>query len=146
MKKFFNNVKSHRKNDKKAKATQQGSGGSFSDISVSSEPIQGTQANQENQTPGISIQSAVGVQSSAMPPKETHTLHIAGSILEQGLKTLKGFAGFVPVPGLGPALDIVCGCIDVYHVSELLITAYREQVTHRCNSKYRVIRTRLINC
>lgn len=118
MKKFFNNVKSHRKNDKKAKATQQGSGGSFSDISVSSDPIRGTQANQESQTPRISIQSAGGVQSSAMPQnKETHTLHIAGSILEQGLKTLKGFAGFVPVPGLGPALDIVCGCIDVYHVS-----------------------------
>lgn len=172
MKKIFCNVfshKSNRKNNRKSKATPsvqnlQISEGMLSNISVSSEPIRGTQANQESQSPRPSIQSASVVPSSAIHPIEAHkpiketqgsqavqhlgtstqlesvaqspemnqnkksqALHIAGSMFEKSLKTFKDFADLIPMaPGLGPALGVVCGCIEVYHVSGLLISVYRE--------------------
>lgn len=89
-------------------------------MSVSSKPIQATQGNQGNQTPGT--QPGGGAQSAVMQSKQTNALHIAGAVLEKGLNTFKGFADLVPMaPGLGPALEIVCGCIEVYHVSNLII-------------------------
>lgn len=89
-------------------------------MSVSSKPTQGTQGNQGNQHPGT--QPAVGTQSTVMQSKQTNALHIAGAVLEKSLNTFKGFADLVPMaPGLGPALEIVCGCIEVYHVSGLIM-------------------------
>lgn len=87
-----------------------------------SKPPQGTQDIQGNQSPEIGTQLEGGGHSVAVQTKETHALHIAGSILEKGLNTLKGFADFIPMaPGLGPALEVVCGCIEVYHVSISMI-------------------------
>lgn len=76
------------------------------------QPNHVTQGVQGNQSPGTGTPLTGGTQSSVM--------HVAGAVLEQGLKTLKGFADFIPMaPGLGPALEVVCGCIEVYHVSIL---------------------------
>lgn len=87
------------------------------------DPTQETQgASQETLSPVIGTQLEGGAQGSVRETKGTLALHIAGSILEKGLNALKGFAGFVPVPGLGPALEVVCGCIDVYHVCDLLMS------------------------
>ena len=59
-------------------------------VSASSEPIQGTWRNQGNQSPRSSTQLAGGGKSSAMHQnKANHALHIAGAVLENGLKTLK---------------------------------------------------------
>lgn len=123
----FSNLLSrrHRKkhNNKISDATHsthnpQGLGDSVPNVSGSLEPIQGTP-------------SADRLQSSGMHQNEANStaLHIGGAVLEQGLKTLEGFADFIPMaPGLGPALEIVCGCIKVYHVSIHSINVHEEHV------------------
>lgn len=66
---------------------------------------------------GAFYQLVAGVQNSAMNPESgaNKALHIAGAIVEKGLKTLKSFVDLVPAaPGLSPALEVVCGCIEVY--------------------------------
>ena len=92
-----------------------------------------THSMQNLQSPRTSIQSTGAGQSSAVHQNEgNNALHIAGAVVENGLKTLKGFAGFVPIaPGLGPALGIVCGCIEVYHVSNLTVSVQKEQVADK---------------
>ena len=43
-------------------------------------------------------------------------MKLTDTILEKGLFTLKKFAGFIPAPALGTAIEAVCACIDHYHV------------------------------
>lgn len=49
-----------------------------------------------------------------------NALYIPVSVLEEGRRTLRGFADSISVPELGPAIEIVCGCVEVYTVSILL--------------------------
>lgn len=77
---------------------------SLSHVSTPAEPTQGFQGNH---SPSNVTQMATGI-------------HVAGAALEKGLKAMKDFADLVPAaPGLGPAIGVVCGCIEVYHVSYL---------------------------
>lgn len=117
MKQFFGNVLSrrHRRKDNNNKPTND---------TQSLQNVQGPQSPQENQvdqSPGTGTQLADEAQSSVHRNVGNQVLQITGTVLEKGLKTLKGFADFIPAPGLGPALEIVCGCIEVYHVSNLLM-------------------------
>ncbi|KAE9396084.1 hypothetical protein BT96DRAFT_942002 [Gymnopus androsaceus JB14] len=73
---------------------------SLSHVSTPAEPTQGFQGNHG---PSNATQMATGI-------------HVAGATLEKGLKTMKDFADLVPAaPGLGPAIGVLCGCIEVYH-------------------------------
>lgn len=125
----FSNLLSRRhrkKHNKKIRDTKhsmhnpQGLRDSVPNVSGSLEPIQRTPPADRP------------VQSSGMHQNEANSaaaLHIGGAVLEQGLKTLEGFADFIPMaPGLGPALEIVCGCIKVYHVSITSINVHEEHV------------------
>ncbi|KIK58211.1 hypothetical protein GYMLUDRAFT_699785 [Collybiopsis luxurians FD-317 M1] len=49
------------------------------------------------------------------PSTERLALQFAGAAVEEALRTLKDLAAFIPVPGLGPALGLVCNWIDKYH-------------------------------
>lgn len=202
MKHFFNRLsRRYRRNNKTSNSTcsvqnLRSPGDPFTNISVLSEPSQGTQRTEGNQKPGIDTQLSTGVQSFANTTihqnepnneadqatqgtnqgvqspgistqleggtrssaihqnKETDALLIAGAILEKGLNTLKGFADFIPMtPALGPALDIVCGCIKVYHVGifsktardELLKLIQKSSASIREQRKGSSITTRVIH-
>lgn len=88
---------------------------------ANNQSLQAPQQSQGDQSPGIGNQLADEVQSSAYPNVGNKVLQITGTVLEKSLKTLRGYASLIPAPGLGPALEIVCGCIEVYHVSNLLM-------------------------
>ncbi|KAK7445758.1 hypothetical protein VKT23_014754 [Stygiomarasmius scandens] len=40
---------------------------------------------------------------------------LAGTVLEKSVYTLKNFSELIPVPGLGPAVNAVCACIEHFH-------------------------------
>ena len=74
----------------------------LSHVSTPAEPTQGFQGNHN---PSNVTQMATGI-------------HVVGAALGKGLKAMKDFAHLVPAaPGLGSAIGVVCGCIEVYHVS-----------------------------
>lgn len=159
MKHIFNQLsRKHRRNNNARNPTGSvqnlpSLGHSSSNLSVSSEPIPQVQEIQGNQSPGIGTQLAGEAQSSAIHHQEPNqvkysgnqshgtgtqpvggaqssAMHIAGSVLEKGLNTLKDFADLVPMaPGLGPALEVVCRCVEVYHVSNFSLSVGDHQTS-----------------
>jgi hypothetical protein len=114
----------------------QNSDGSISNLTTLPDPAQGTQ---ENQGPVISPEDSLSETSQQLAPNQgsqnpanstqsgteaaeepVNAWHVAGAVFEKTLKAFKSFADLIPAaPGLGPALEVVCGCIEVYHVSNI---------------------------
>ena len=76
------------------------------EVIVGTEPVP-TQPSAESQNPDMS---------DSKKDKTTSYVKLTETILEKGLFTLKKFAGFIPAPALGTAIEAVCACIDHYHV------------------------------
>ncbi|KAK7434768.1 hypothetical protein VKT23_020046 [Stygiomarasmius scandens] len=72
-----------------------------------------------SETIGSLIVGQAEVQVPIAENKIMHTdytyLKLAGAVLEKSVFTLKKFSDLIPVPGLAPAINAVCACIEHYH-------------------------------
>ncbi|KAK7445743.1 hypothetical protein VKT23_014738 [Stygiomarasmius scandens] len=82
-------------------------------------PMEVIGTSTQAQTTGQLLEQTTNVQAPAtedqvMKPDYNY-FKLAGAVLEKSVYTLKNFSELIPVPGLGPAVNAVCACIEHFH-------------------------------
>ncbi|KAK7445777.1 hypothetical protein VKT23_014773 [Stygiomarasmius scandens] len=62
----------------------------------------------------VEAQASAAAEDQVMQPDYNY-FKLTGAVLEKSVYTLKNFSELIPVPGLGPAVNAVCACIEHYH-------------------------------